>query len=338
MPDAAAFAYPMVRTAVEEALRAGASHGATPSIFADFGAGSGDRSLAGLKVAVQSWQRRVSAAPLLVVHSDAPGSDFATLFDTVDRSADSYLASNDGVYPLAAGRSPFQRAFPARSLAFAWTVSSLHRVSSAPAPIPDHFFVHLSADEAARAAYRDRSAQDWRAFLDHRCAEMRPGCGIVVVDGVRGDDGMIGCEGLFGCLAQAIARAHAGGVLTGAEAAAAGYPAWFRSLPELGEPFAPAFAGSAGGTLEWVETRTAVLPDPFADLLAAGRFHAYADNQVRVLRSLLEPGVGEDSSPRHRRDAAWDVVWADTRDRIARNPHAVAPVYRMAAIRLRKKG
>jgi len=339
LPDAAAFAYPMVRAAVEEALRAGASRGATPSIIADFGSGAGDRSLAGLKVAVQSWQRRVNAAPLLVAHSDVPGADFATLFDTVDRSADSYLlGSNDGVYPLVAGRSPFQRAFPARSLAFGWTASSLHRVSSAPAPIPDHFFVHLSANEAARATYRDRSARDWRAFLDHRCAEMAPGCGIVVVDGVRGDDGLIGCERLFGCLAQAIAQARADGMLTTAETIAAGYPAWFRSLPELGEPFSPAFMGSAGGTLEWVETRTAVLADPFAELLVAGRFHDYADSQVRVLRSLLEPHVGEVPSPRHRRDAAWAAVWADTRERIARNPHAVAPVYRMVAIRLRKKG
>jgi len=340
VPDAAAFAYPMVRTAVDEALRSGASHGATPSMFADFGAGAGDRSLAGLKVAVQAWQRRVNAAPLLVVHGNGngPGSELATLFDTVERSADSYL-DNDGVYSLVSGRSPFQRAFPARSLALGWTVSSLHLVSSAPAPIPDHFFVHLSADEAARAAYRDRSAQDWRAFLEHRCAEMAPGCGVVVVDGLRGDDGLIGCEGLFGCLAQAIAQARADGVLTPAEASAVGYPAWFRSLPELGEPFAPAFAGSSGGTLEWVETRTAVLTDPFADLMSAGRFHRYADNQVRVLRSLLEPPVtvGEVPAPRHRRDA-WRLVWADTRDRIARNPHAVAPAYRMVAIRLRKKG
>lgn len=338
VPDAAAFAYPMVRTAVDEALRSGASRGATPSMFADFGAGSGGRSLAGLKVAVHAWQRRVTAAPLLVVHGSGPGSDLATLFDAVERSADSYL-DNDGVYSLVSGRSPFQRAFPQRSLALGWTVSSLHMVSSAPAPIPDHFFVHLSADEAARAAYRDRSAQDWRAFLEHRCAEMAPGCGVVVVDGLRGDDGLIGCEGLFGCLAQAIAQAHADGVLTGAEAGAVGYPAWFRSLPELGEPFAPAFAGSTGGTLEWVETRTVVLTDPFADLLSAGRFHRYADNQVRVLRSLLAPHVtaGRVPAPRHRRDA-WHQVWADTTDRIARNPHAVAPVYRMVAIRLRKKG
>ena len=81
-----------------------------------------------------------------------------------------------------------------------------------------------------------------------------------------------------------------------------------------------------------------MLADPFAELLVAGRFHDYADSQVRVLRSLLEPHVGEVPSPRHRRDAAWAAVWADTRERIARNPHAVAPVYRMVAIRLRKKG
>ena len=161
-----------------------------------------------------------------------------------------------------------------------------------------------------------------------------------MVDGLRGDDGLIGCEGLFGCLAQAIAQAKADGVLTREEAAALGYPAWFRSLPELGEPFAPSFTGSAGGTLEWVETRTAVLADPFADLLSAGRFHDYADSHVQSLRSALEPHIAAVrgvASPGRRR-AAWDLVWADTRDRIARNPHAVAPAYRMAAIRLRKKG
>lgn len=328
----------MVRTAVDDALRV--TRATTPSIFADFGAASGSRSLGGLKVAVQTWQRRPSAGPLFVVHTDLPDTDFAPLFDVIDRSAESYQASPDGVFPLVAGRSPFQRAFPARSLAFGWSVSSLHGVSSVPAPIPDHFFVHLSGNEAARAAYRDRSAQDWRAFLDHRCAEMAPGCGIVVVDGLRGDDGLIGCEGLFGCVAGAIAKARVDGVLTAAEVATVGYPAWFRSLPEIGGPFAPVFTGSTGETLEWVETRTAVLPDPFADLLTAGRSLEYADNQVRMLRAVLEPHFGattDASRPHYQRRAAWDAVWAHTRDRIARDPHAVAPAYRMAAIRLRKK-
>jgi SAM dependent carboxyl methyltransferase len=275
--EAGAIGFPLVAAAVD-ALTAAAGGSSTVALIADFGAASGNNSLRPIAIAIDHMPSGDTSGPterrareVLVVHTDLPGNDFRTLFDVIDHDPASYLEGRTGVYPLVAGRSFYDRIFPATSLSFGWSSSSLHWLSAAPGGIPDHFFVHMSHDADCRARYLARSSDDWRRFLHHRSVELVRGGGVVVVDVLRGDDGLMGSEALFDRLAGAIARQRDAGMISAAEYSALVYPTWFRSVAEIREPFDPTFTGTDGSVLELVDLRESVLADPFGDLLAVGR-------------------------------------------------------------------
>ncbi|MFD4183078.1 SAM-dependent methyltransferase, partial [Rhodococcus sp. NPDC058514] len=176
--DAAAVGYPLIGRALAHLP----PPDGFPVLIADFGAAQGTNSQWPIALALDRVRELAPSVPVLVVHTDLPGNDFAGLFDAVEHGADSYLVGRPQVFPLVAGRSFYRRILPDARLAFGWSSSSLHWLSATPAPIPDHFFVHLSRDAAAREAYQRRSRRDWIDFLEHRAAELCPGGGVVVVD------------------------------------------------------------------------------------------------------------------------------------------------------------
>ncbi len=339
--EAAAVGYPLVATAVDAVVGA-APPAAGTAVFADLGAASGNNSLRPLAIALD----RLRAAPagggdpgVLVVHTDLPGNDFRTLFGVVEDEPGSYLVGRDEVFPLVAGRSFYRRIFPAASLWFGWSASSLHWLSAAPGPIPDHFFIHLSHDTACQAAYLTRSRADWAGFLDHRAVELVPGGGLVIVDVLRGDDGLVGSEALFDALAGAIARQRDAGLIGDREYADLLYPTWFRSRSEIEEPFTPDFRASDGSRLELLDVRESVLTDPFADLLATGDAAGYARQQAGFLRAFLEPSFASQLAAdrdQASRTGVLDAIFTATRDAIAADPAAVGPAYRLGAVRVRK--
>ena len=133
--EAAAVGYPLVASAVDSL--AGLAPTSEPAVLADFGAASGNNSLRPLTIALDRLDAAQAAAPgrrAVVVHTDLPGNDFRTLFDVVEHDAGSYLVGRDGVVPLVAGRSFYERIFPSSSLWFGWSASSLHWLSAAPGP------------------------------------------------------------------------------------------------------------------------------------------------------------------------------------------------------------
>jgi hypothetical protein len=333
--EAAAIGYPLIEDAVGALPSPDSGDG--PVVIADFGAAQGTNSLQPISLALDSLSARELSPPAVVVHTDLPGNDFAGLFDTVDRSTDSYLVDRPDVFPLVAGRSFYERIFPADTLAFGWSSSSLHWLSTAPGPIPDHFFVHQSHDSSSRIAYAARSTSDWTTFLDHRSVELQVGAGVVIVDVLRGNDGLVGSEALFDCLAEALRAALEQGVLSDSEYARMVYPTWFRSVDDLHAPFDPVFTGRTGGQLDLVDLTTTVLADPFGDLLAHNETAEYAAKQTGFLRAFLAPSFASQLDP--GRDAAakarlLERIWAGTRDLIAAHATSVAPAYRLSAVRI----
>ena len=328
--EAAAVGYPLIETAV-----AGVG-GSTPSVIADLGAASGNNSLRPLKLALDA----LASDRVLVVHTDLPDNDFRTLFGVVDHDSRSYLVGRDEVFPVVAGRSFYRRVLPRASLAFGWSASSLHWLSAAPRPIPDHFFVHLSSDTDVQRDYRQRSREDWVRFLDHRAVELQPGAGLVIVDVLRGADGLMGSEALFDRLAAALTAQRDAGVITGAEYAQLGYPTWFRSRADLADPFQPTFTATDGSVLELAEVRESTLADPFAALLEQGRRAEYAQEQTGFLRAFLEPSFTAQLSAERdagSRAAAVDAIFGATERAIAADPDAVSPAYRLCAVRIAKQ-
>lgn len=336
--DAAAIGYPLIDVALDEVMldRIGVS---APFMIADFGAAQANNSLRPIGVAVDRVRRAHPDAGIAVVHTDLPQNDFAALFDVVDHAPESYLHDREEVFPLVAGRSFYTRIFPHASLTFGWSSSSLHWLSAAPAPISDHFFVHMSRDESVREAYRARSRSDWTNFLDHRSVELLHGGGLVIVDVLRGDDGLVGSEKLFDCLESALRECRDDGVITRGEHGSLVYPTWFRSVEELRAPFAPSFVGSTGGEMTLLDCITTVLDDPFAELLDRGAIDDYAGAQSGFLRGFLSPSFESQLNPQRSsadKSAVLEDIWRRTAERIAEDPHAVAPAYRLCAVCLRK--
>ena len=73
-------------------------------VIGDFGCAGGRNELEPMRIAIAAVRER-AAAPIMVVHTDLPANDFTSLFQTVEQSADSYLAGQRDVYAFAAGRS-----------------------------------------------------------------------------------------------------------------------------------------------------------------------------------------------------------------------------------------
>lgn len=332
---AAAAGVALIRPAIDDA--APAADG-PPVVLADFGAATGNNSLAPLGAALAELRaRHAPTRPVLVVHADIVGNDFTTLASVLETAPDRYDRGDPHVLPLMAARSLYDRVLPAGTLAFAWTASTLHWLRLPPGPVEGHFFAQLSDDAAARRRFAARSAEDWRAFLSARAVELAPGASVVAVDVLMGDDGVMGSEALFDRLAGALRGCRDAGVIDDGELERLVYPAWFRSLAELRAPFAPGFVAAGGERLELMSIEPIVEPDPFRGLL--DRPAAYAAAQAGFLQGFLEPSFAAALNPARtpeRRAEALEAIWARTRDAIAADPHGASPDYRLVALRVRR--
>jgi SAM dependent carboxyl methyltransferase len=336
---AAALGLPLIERAAAD-VPVGAAAG--PIVIADFGAAQGGNSLAPMAAAIDALRARRGPLPVCVVHTDLPDNDFATLFQAVETSPESYLRERADVFPLVAGRSLYDRIFAPEQLMLGWTASTLHWLSSAPGPITDHFFVQSSSDQRARAAFADRSRRDWEVFLACRAAELAPGGGIVIVDTAVDERGGFGSEALFGALNEALRSACDSGRLTHHELERMIYPTWFRSVEELSAPFSPIYRSPSGATLQLAEVTPVVMDDPFwAALESDGDTDRYAAAQVGFLRGFLGPSFTAGLDPARaddERDAVLEAVWAAAEQLIAQDPERISPRYQLVVARLKRPG
>jgi salicylate 1-O-methyltransferase len=327
---AAAFGFPLIPDAV-----AGARVGTQgPVLLADFGAAQGTNSLEAVRIALEALGDAGAGRSVLVVHADIPGNDFTTLARTLETSPDRYDRERPDVLPLMAARSLYERFLPADGLHFGWTASTLHWLSEAPGGVRGHFFVQLSSDDDARRRFAERSAADWRAFLDARATELAPGAGVVFVDVAMGDDGLMGSEALFDALNDALEDSRDRGALNAEELERIVYPTWFRSLDELRSPFTPTYAAAGGGELELAELRPVSMGDPFRAQLDSGDAQGYAAAQVGFLQGFLAPSFAaalDPDRPDRERSSILDEVWSAARTRVAADAAAVSPDYRLVA-------
>jgi hypothetical protein len=156
--------------------------GPDPVFLVDYGSSEGHNSLGPLATAVRVLRERLGPERAIsVVHTDLPDNDFTALFRTVAADPNSYLRGNPEVFTLAVGRSFYEQILPAGSVTLAWSSWAVQWLSCLPALIPDQVQVAYSRDPAARAAFSEQAAADWRTFLTHRGRELRPGGRLVVL-------------------------------------------------------------------------------------------------------------------------------------------------------------
>ncbi len=295
---------------------------AEPVLLADYGSSQGRNSLRPMKAAIEMLRTRLGPErPLCVTHTDLPGNDFATLFETLAQDADSYLAGDAAVFASAVGRSFYQRILPPASVSLGWSSWAVQWLSRAPAPLPDHVQVACSNDMAAKQAFARQAAEDWRDFLAARSFELRPGGRLVVLTMARDDSGEFGYRSLLQALVDELRDMVAAGFLRADEWARMTIPTVGRNRDEWLAPFASgaSFEGLSAVHFEQVEGH-----DRFwAQLQADADTRAFGANWAAFSRASVFPTLAaalEPASDEGRRSAFMDRLEAGVAGRLAAAP------------------
>jgi hypothetical protein len=144
-------------------------------VIADYGSSEGHNSLVPMAAAIRALRERVGRErAIFVFHTDLAGNDFTALFQTLANDPDSYLRNDPAAF-AAVGRSYFQQILPTSSVTLGWSAWAVQWLSRVPCAIPDQVQVAYSRDAAARSAFAEQAAEDWRRFLTIRSRELRPG-------------------------------------------------------------------------------------------------------------------------------------------------------------------
>ncbi len=263
----------------------------TAGTVVDYGSSQGRNSVEPLRAIIAGLRAGRPGAPLTVVHADLPANDWTTLFETVF-GAGGYLRDAPDVFPMAVGRSFYERLLPDASVAMGWSGTAVQWLSRRPDVGPRNLFSSLAAG-ADRERWAAAAAADWRTFLGHRAHELAPG-GRLVVSSLMDADVY---PPYLAFLSDAVDRAAGLGCITAAEAAAMTVPTYLRTREEIEAPFADGALGLAVAAHD-----AFVAPDPaFAAYRRHGdraRFGADAVAQLRgwaepSLLAALDPGRGD---------------------------------------------
>jgi hypothetical protein len=207
-------------------------------VIADYGSSEGRNSLVPMALAIRILRDRVGPERgISVVHTDLPGNDFSSLFETLDTDTESYLYVDSATFASAVGRSFYRQILPSDSVTLGWSSWAVQWLSRTPEPIPDHLQVAYSRDPVARAAYSRQAAEDWRTFLAHRGRELRPAGRLVVLTMALSDDGDFGYRPVLGAMYEALLGLVEEGYVSLEEARRMAIPTVGRSHAELIAPF-----------------------------------------------------------------------------------------------------
>ena len=327
--EAAAAGVAMLRRAAGEAPLPVDS---APFVVVEYGSSGGRHPLRRhathpLRVALDELDSRGDHGSVSVVHTDLPGNDFSTLFETVAGDPETY--ARPGVFTYAAGRSFYEALFADGTVSLGWSATAVAWLSTTPCPLPEHLFSFASTG-APRRVWADAAADDWSTFLLRRAAELRSGGQIVVTALVSGDrylDWMAVVE-------SAVDDTLADGVIGRDEHDAMVIPTYIREPDEL-------FGAvqRSGLPLDLLESEIATASDPaFDSLQAHGDAARYATEAVDAYRAWSEPsllaGVDAARSP-HERAAIADSIYDRTRARLQATP--VECAWRIGLLRVRRR-
>jgi hypothetical protein len=270
---------------LDAALREAAIPATGPITLADFGSSQGRNSLRPMGRALGVLIARAGAErDFVVIHTDQPHNDFASLFTLLQESKDSYLRDRPRVFAYAIGRSFYGPLIPAGSLTFGWSSIALHWLSRRPAIAPNHLWFDRGPHEV-RDAFAAVAAEDWRSFLTHRARELAPGGQLVLVSGANDDEGQCGIEGVFDLANEVLQRMVTDGALPKAAYQAMTVPVRPRSRADFEAPFRSGLLPK----LKLEEITIAPTPNPALD---NWRADGDADALARVMTGFFVGAFG----------------------------------------------
>jgi SAM dependent carboxyl methyltransferase len=210
-----------------------------PLVIVDYGSSAGRNSLLPLSLAISVLRDRIGAdRAISVVHTDLPDNDFSALFQILALDPDSYVHDDPAVFPCAVGRSFYEQILPSSSVTLGWSSWAVQWLSRVPALIPDQVQVAYSQDAGVRSAFYQQAADDWRCFLLHRAAELRPGGRLVVLSMALDDHGDFGYKPCVVAIYGAVLDLVHEGFITKEEARRMVIPTVGRSRRDFTAPFA----------------------------------------------------------------------------------------------------
>ncbi len=308
-----------------------------PFVIADYGAAQGRNSLEPMRIAIRAIRARADDLPISIVHTDIPGDDFSALFTLLESDPNSYLKDAANVFPFAAGRSFYRRIFPARTVSLGWSAIAVHWLSAAPAAIEGHIWSPCAGPEA-QAAFARQSACDWRDFLEHRGAEMRPEGRLVVIGGGADENGDSGARGLMDMANAALRALVAEGALAAAEYRRMAIPTYNRTPGEFTAPFAG--GGVSGLRLEHGELH--ILKDPiWRDYRRDGDLDAFAAAYLDFFEAAFAPSIFsalDPGRPAARRQTLHEKFRAKLGVLIKANPATATCDWRVYVMLIAKTG
>ena len=326
---------PLLKRAVEEMP---VLQGAEPAVVADFGAAQGRNSLGPMRLAIEKIRRRTTVfTPIMVIHTDLPQNDFASLFALVEASPESYLRSVENVFALAAGKSFYERIFPDGYLSLGWTAISVHWLSKVPCDIPDHVYAQR-AGQRVQKAYAEQASEDWQRFLGHRARELRPGGELIVVAVTTDDTGNTGGEGLMDLTNEPVLAMVEAGSIRPEEYRRMNMPAYHRTTEEFTEPL---HSGTLTEDLILKEDAKAGFPDQlWLEYEQTEDATAFAGSRTGFMRAFTEAplfaGLDADRTSADR-ERLTNEYFERMRNLIEADPERARWDWHVALLRVAKK-
>jgi hypothetical protein len=304
-------------------------------VIADYGSSQGRNSLVPMAAAIAAVRARVAASTAIsVVHTDLPENDFAALFTTLRDDPHSYMRTDAAVFSFASGRSFYEQLLPSATVSLGWTSITVHWLSAAPTAIRRHIFSPLAATDE-RAAYADRAANDWTQFLLHRCAELVPGGGLVVVGSGADDGGRSGAEGLLDLANDVLVRMVNDGQLAPEVYERMVIPTYYRTREEF---LAGLSAAPLAEAFELESCSESALSDPlWAEFQRTGDLDTYASAVSDFTRAFTEPSLFGPVAARGPLQATADEFYARLAQTIKRHPDQAASNWHLVLLSIRRR-
>src|SRR6202007_2396888 len=146
----------------------------------------------------------------------------------------------------------YEQILPASCVTLGWSSWAVQWLSRIPGLTPDQVQIAYSQDATARTAFSQQAAEDWRCFLVHRAAELRPGGQLIVLSMALDDNGDFGYRPAVAAIYGAVLDLVDEGFISREDARRMVIPTVGRSRQDFMAPFVR--SGSfAGLTLEEID-------------------------------------------------------------------------------------
>jgi len=279
--------------------------------IADYGSAQGQNSLLPMKTVIAETKKRAgdsgrTTIPISVTHTDLPTNDWATLFQTVLFSTESYLAGVRNVFCFASGTSIYRQIFPSNHIALGYSAITTHWLSRKPCNIPNEIW-SVRTTGSIHDTWAKQAKADWNAFLQYRALEMQPSARLVIIASGADAQGTSGAEGLLDLANSVLQHLVKEGTLYPDEYEQMAIPTYYRTTQEWKAPLIPGsdFMEASGLSLIHFEER--VLADTYFEQYQQNRdAKAFAEAYTGFFKAAFEPclfaGLLDNRTPQRRQN------------------------------------